>query len=176
MSLGYAVAAVERRARLGALRYAVLRTREEPDMARVTTYLNFEGSAEEAFGFYAKVFGTSVGPVVRMGDMPSEQGPTLTDAERGLVMHATVEILAGHVLMATDMLESMGHRLVVGNNTTINLEPDTREEAERLYAELSAGSSDCFALQEMPWGVWGTCLDRYNVRWMFNVATPNATV
>jgi PhnB protein len=139
-------------------------------MARVTTYLNFEGTAEEAFAFYADVFGTSVGPIVRMGEMPSGQGPELSDAEKELVMHATVEILAGHVLMATDMLGSMGHSLVVGNNTTINLEPDSREEAERLYAALSEGSSDCFALQDMPWGLWGTCLDRYNVRWMFNVA------
>ena len=103
-----------------------------------------------------------------------DDAPELSDAEKDLVMHATVEILAGHVLMATDMLESMGHSLVVGNNTTINLEPDSREEAERLYAALSEGSTDCFALQDMPWGLWGTCLDRYNVRWMFNVASEAA--
>jgi PhnB protein len=142
-------------------------------MARVTTYLNFEGTAEEAFEFYARVFGTSVGPILRMADMPSGPGPELPEEEKNHVMHATVEILAGHVLMATDMLASMGHHLVVGNNTTINLEPDTREEAERLYAALSEGSNDCFPLQDMPWGVWGTCLDRYNVRWMFNVANES---
>lgn len=139
-------------------------------MARVTTYLNFEGESEEAFAFYARVFGTSVGPIIRMGDMPTGGGPALAEDEQGLVMHATVEILAGHVLMATDVLPSMGHRLVVGNNTTINLEPDSRDEAHRLYAALAEGATDVAPPQEMPWGLWGSCVDRYGVRWMFNVA------
>jgi PhnB protein len=59
----------------------------------------------------------------------------------------------------------------VGNNTTLNLEPDTRAEAERLYAALSEGGADATGLNDMPWGsYWGTCLDRFGVRWMFNVA------
>lgn len=140
-------------------------------MARVSTYLNFAGNASEAFEFYREVFGgTYLGEPMRMGDMPSDpNGPQLTDAERKMIMHAALEILGGHVLMATDMLESMGHRLVVGNNTTINLEPDTREETERLYAALSEGSTECAPLSEMFWGaIWGSCLDRFGVRWMFN--------
>ena len=72
--------------------------------------------------------------------------------------------------MATDMLESMGHQLAIGNNVTINLEPDTRAETDRLYAALSDGGSDATGLQEMPWGYWGCCLDRFGIRWMFNCA------
>ena len=33
---------------------------KEPAMARVNTYLNFQGPTEEAFTFYAKTFGTQV--------------------------------------------------------------------------------------------------------------------
>ncbi|MEZ5341685.1 MAG: hypothetical protein R2706_09590 [Acidimicrobiales bacterium] len=74
--------------------------------------------------------------------------------------------------MATDMIESMGHELQIGNNTTINLEPDTLEETERLYAALSEGASDAMPLQKMFWGAWwGTCLDRFGIRWMFNFYT-----
>ena len=74
-----------------------------------------------------------------------------------------------HVLMATDMLEAMGHSRVLGNNVTINLEPDTREETERLYAALSEGGSDATGLADMPWGAyWGCCMDRFGIRWMFN--------
>lgn len=142
-------------------------------MARVSTYLNFMGNAEEAFEFYRSVFGTDyVEPIQRMGDVPSDpEGPTLSEAEKGMVMHVELPILGGHVLMATDMLESMGHDLRIGNNTTINLEPDTREETQRLFDGLSAGSTDLMPLTEMFWGAtWGTCLDRYGVRWMFNFA------
>lgn len=72
--------------------------------------------------------------------------------------------------MATDMLQSQGHELHIGTNTTLNLEPDALEETQRLYDALSAGSTDCTPLTAMPWGTWGTCLDRFGVRWMFNCA------
>ncbi len=138
-------------------------------MSRVSTYLNFNGTTEEAFGWYSAVFGTKVGPIMRMGDMAAgDGGPQLTDAEKKLVGHVELPILAGHVLMGTDILESMGHELKIGNNVTINLEPDTRDETDRLYAALSDGGSDATGLQQMPWGYWGTCLDRFSVRWMFN--------
>jgi PhnB protein len=139
-------------------------------MSRVSTYLNFMGNTEEAFRFYRSVFGTElIGDVVRMGDMPaSPDMPQLTEAERGMVAHVELPILAGHVLMGTDMLESMGHQLRLGNNVTINLEPDTREETDRLYAALAEGGSESTGMQEMPWAYWGCSLDRFGIRWMFN--------
>jgi PhnB protein len=140
-------------------------------MARVSTYLNFDGNAAEALEFYRKAFGTDyTSPVMRMGDVPPDpNGPTLGEAEKQLVMHAELPILAGHVLMATDIVESMGQQLKIGNNTTINLEPDTLEETQRLYDLLSDGGTDCAPLADMFWGAtWGTCLDRFGVRWMFN--------
>ena len=140
-------------------------------MARVTTYLNFMGDTEEAFEHYRSVFGTDYSmPMMRLGDAPPQPGmPPLSEADQRLVMHAELPILAGHVLMATDMVASMGHELVVGNNTTINLEPDSRAETERLYAALSDGGSEASGLEDMFWGAyWGTCLDRFGVRWMFN--------
>ena len=140
-------------------------------MARVSTYLNFEGNAEEAFEFYRRVFGTEyIGEIQRMGEVPFDAGgPSLSEEERQMVMHVELPILDGHVIMATDMLESLGHELRIGNNTTINLEPDTLEETRRLYDALSEGSTEGAPLTEMFWGATGgTCLDRFGVRWMFN--------
>lgn len=140
-------------------------------MARVSTYLNFMDNAEEAFEYYKKVFGTEYStPITRMGDMPMPPGaPQLPAEELDKIMHVELPIMSGHVLMATDMLRSMGHQLTVGNNVTINLEPDTREETERLYAALSDGGTDTTGLSDMPWGAyWGCCLDRFGIRWMFN--------
>jgi PhnB protein len=139
-------------------------------MSRVSTYLNFMGRTEEAFLFYKSVFGTELSSdIFRMGDMPAgPEGPALTGAEKKLVAHVELPILAGHVLMGTDMVESMGHELKIGNNVTINLEPDTRAEADRLYTALSEDGSESTGMQEMPWGYWGCTLDRFGVRWMFN--------
>ena len=88
------------------------------------------------------------------------------------IMHIELPILGGHVIMATDMLESMGHKLVEGNNVTISLNPDTREEADRLFKELNNGDKECVAPRDEFWGYWGTCKDRFGIRWMFNVMNP----
>ena len=144
-------------------------------MSRVSTYLNFMGDTEEAFQFYESVFGTRIeGDIFRMadmspgGEMAPPGAPQLAPEEQQLVGHVMLPILGGHVLMGSDMLRSMGHELRVGNNVTINLEPDTREETDRLYAALSEGGSESTGMMEMPWGYWGCTLDRFGVRWMFN--------
>lgn len=144
-------------------------------MARVSTYLNFLGNTEEAFEFYRSVFGTEyIGAIARMGDVPSNPDvPPLSEAEQRMVMHIELPILGGHVLMGTDMIESMGHQLRIGNNTTIMLEPDTRAEADRIYIALAEGGSDASGMTEMFWGAyWGVCLDRFGIRWMVNVNDP----
>jgi PhnB protein len=138
-------------------------------MSRVSTYLNFQRTAEEALNYYASVFGTEIeGEIYRMGDMTPPDGPQLTDEEKKMVGHAVLPILGGHVVMATDMVQSMGQQVKVGNNTTINLEPDSREETDRLYNALADGGSESTGMQDMPWGYWGCTLDRYGIRWMFN--------
>jgi PhnB protein len=139
-------------------------------MSRVSTYINTMGRTEEAFNLYAAVFGTEIsGDIARMGDMPSPPGgPELTDEEKKMVAHVELPILAGHTLMGTDMIASMGHELRLGNNVTIALEPDTRAETDRLYAALSEGGSESTGMNQMPWAYWGCTLDRFGVRWMFN--------
>jgi PhnB protein len=140
-------------------------------MARVSTYLNFQGNTEEAFTYYRELFGTTfVGPIVRFADMPLPDGPELSGEDANRIMHMELEITAGHVLMATDMLLSMGMACRVGNNTTIMIEVDSKEEVDRLCAGLAAGIEEN-APADQPWGsYWSTCLDRFGIRWM--IATP----
>ena len=135
-------------------------------MSRANTYLNFPGNAEEAFTYYADVFGSRVVGLTRFRDNGGVPG--IGEDESDKVLHAEVTILNGHVLMATDALESMGQRVRVGNNTTISLETDTREDADRLFLALSDGGSEMAGMMEMFFGYWGTCLDRFGVRWMIN--------
>jgi PhnB protein len=141
-------------------------------MASVSIYLNFMGNAEEAFNQYKKVFKSEFsGPLMRMKDMPQQEGmPPLPEADKNKVMHVELPILGGTKLMGTDMLESMGHQLIEGNNVTISLNPDTKEEADRMYKELSQGGADGVAPHDEFWGYWGTCKDKFGIRWMFNVS------
>jgi PhnB protein len=140
-------------------------------MAKTNIYLNFQGNAEEAFKLYQSIFKTAwAAPIMRMGDMPQQDGmPQLSELEKSKIMHISLPILGGTHIMGTDMLESMGHQLKIGNNTTISLELDSKEEADRIYHALSQGGTDCVPPHETFWGYWGVCLDRFGIRWMFNV-------
>lgn len=141
-------------------------------MAQVSIYLNFMGNAEEAFNYYKKVFKTEFSsPIIKMKDMPAQPGmPEFSEADKNKVMHVALPILDGTEIMATDMLESMGQKLIEGNNVTLSLNPDTKEEADRLYKELSQGGADSVAPHDEFWGYWGTCKDKFGIRWMFNVS------
>jgi PhnB protein len=141
-------------------------------MSSVSIYLNFMGNTEEAFRFYKSVFGTDFqGPIMYHKDVPPRTGmPKFSEEDLGKVMHVSLPILGGTRLMGTDFLESLGHKLVEGNNVTISLEPDSKEETDRLFNALSDGGSEVATMRQEFWGYWGCCKDRYGVRWMFNYA------
>lgn len=140
-------------------------------MARVSTYLNFPNSTEEAFNFYKSVFGGEfTGGIHRFSEVPpQDDAPSMSEADKNLVMHIELPILGGHVLMGTDAPASMGFTVRPGNNVFINLEPDTRAETDRLFEALSAGGKVTMQVQDMFWGAYyGSCTDKYGIQWMFN--------
>ena len=141
-------------------------------MARVSTYLNFEGNTEQAFNFYKSVFGGDfLAPgIKRFKDaaMP-EKSPTLSEKDSNLVMHIELEIIAGHILMASDALESMGYKIHLGNNNHINVDLDSKEETQKLFDAISKDGQITQNLEDMFWGVYyGSCIDKFGVNWMFN--------
>jgi PhnB protein len=135
-------------------------------MNGVNPYLNFDGNAEEAFRFYQSVFGGEIAVIVRFRDMGG--GPPGTPAsELDRVAHVALPFGKDAMLMASDIMPSMGHRLTVGNNFYITLAPESAEEAERLFGALSAGGTIDMALQRTQWAEkFGTCADRFGVQWM----------
>ena len=73
--------------------------------------------------------------------------------------------------MGTDAPVSMGFTVNFGNNISINLEPDTKEETKKLFDALAEGGKVTMELQDMFWGAYfGSCTDKFGVQWMFNCA------
>ena len=107
-------------------------------MAELHIYLNFAGNTEEAFNFYKSVFGGEFTSVVRFKDMPIE-GVDIPDEDQNKIMHMALPIGKDNVLMATDTLESLGQKLVQGNNVYLSVHPESKEEADRIFSALSAG-------------------------------------
>ena len=108
-----------------------------------------------------------------MGDAPVEPGaPELSEAEKNLVMHVCLEITAGHKLMGSDAATSMHFKLNQGNNVYINVEPDTKEEADRLFAALSVNGVIEMPMADMFWGdYFGSFRDQFGINWMINIAS-----
>jgi PhnB protein len=141
-------------------------------MATVSTYLNFPNNTEEAFNFYKSVFGTEFTRegIMRFRDIPpSDEMPPIKDEDLDLVMHVSLPVLGGHLLMGSDAPESMGFNVDRGNNVYITLHPDSREETRKLFSALSEGGTVEQDLQDMFWGgYYGSCKDKFGINWMFN--------
>ncbi|MFZ5629225.1 MAG: VOC family protein [Spirochaetota bacterium] len=132
-------------------------------------YLNFAGNAEEVFNFYKSVLKREFDSLVRFKDMPMP-GTTLSEVEGNKIMNIALPIGSHSALMASDALESLGQKVVQGNNFYINLSPESKQEADRLFAELSAGGSVEMAMADMPWGdYWGCFRDKFGIGWMISI-------
>jgi PhnB protein len=139
--------------------------------ARVCTYLNFPGTCEEAFTFYKQVFRSEfINGIRRFGELPVGPGqPPVAESLKKLVLHVELPIAGGHILMGTDAPKEMGFTLAPGNNMHIQIEPESREEARRLFDELAAGGKVEMPLQDMFWGAYyGNFRDRFGINWMIN--------
>ena len=135
-------------------------------MAKANIYLNFMGNTEEAFKFYKSVLGGEFLVVQRFKDTP--HGESLSAKEKEGIMHIALPV-GENILMGTDMLESAGHKLIVGNNFSISLEASSKEEANKLFDGLSKGGQATMPLEEAFWGAYfGMLTDKYGVQWMIN--------
>lgn len=133
-------------------------------------YLNFKGNCEEAFNFYKSVFGGEFSHVGRFNEMPPQEGAAPIPAEDGnKIMHISLPLGEGSVLMGSDTIGEWAPNFTQGNNFSISLNPLSRDEADRLYATLSAGGKITMPMSETFWGdYFGMCEDRFGINWMFS--------
>lgn len=138
-------------------------------MTKLNPYLNFAGQTEEAFNFYKSVFGGEFVMLQRFEEVPdSPDRPKMTKEEMKKIMHISL-MIGDQVLMGTDALESQGHALKVGNNISLSLSPDSKEEADRLFKALGNGGSVDMPMMDMFWGAYyGMVTDGFGIKWMIN--------
>jgi PhnB protein len=136
-------------------------------MKAANPYLNFKGDTEEAFNFYKSVFGGEFQGVLRFRDMGNPMGAPENELDK--IAHIALPIGPNNILMGTDVLESWNKPFTVGNNFYITLEPETGEEAEKLFNALSAGGQVEMPLERTEWAEkYGACADKFGVQWMVN--------
>src|SRR5690554_971361 len=105
---------------------------------KVQPYFNFDGKAQEAFEFYQNIFGGELFKM-SMGEAPGSEN--MTEEEKARIMHISLRISDDLLLMASDIVPSMGHELRFGNQTYVSIFPDSRKEADRIFEKLSQGAA-----------------------------------
>ena len=69
--------------------------------------------------------------------------------------------------MANDVPESMGRTNENENRSKISISAESKEEADKLFSELSAGGQIEMPISDSPWGSYfGMFRDKYGIEWM----------
>lgn len=138
-------------------------------MATVNSYLTFNGNTEEAFNFYKSVFGGEFTYIGKFKDMPADENcPPPSPEEGELIMHVSLPISKETVLMGSDATSFSG-KVVAGTNFSISINAESKAEADKLFAGLSAGGNVTMPMENTFWGAYfGMFTDKFGINWMVN--------
>jgi PhnB protein len=143
-------------------------------MATINPYLHFLGNTEEVFNFYKSVFGGEFTTVMRFGDMQGQEGcEKMSDADKQKIMHISLPLADGHVLMANDAVGEYAADAVFGNNISLSVSADSKEEADKIFNGLAADGKITMPLGDTFWGAYfGMLTDKFGIDWLINHDYP----
>lgn len=127
---------------------------------KITTFLMFDGKAEEATNYYLSVFDQAeILSIHRYG--PNEAGT------EGTVAHATFS-LYGQVFMCMD--SNVKHDFTFTSSISLYIACTTEDESNRLFEKLSQDGKVLVPLAAYPFSQkFGWVADKYGVSWQLNL-------
>jgi PhnB protein len=141
-------------------------------MTTISPWINFNGNAEEAFGFYRSVFGGEFAKIVRFKDLAGP-GFQVAEHEANKIMKIALPIDGANMLIGNDVPEFMGKVSEAENRSKIHITVDSKEKVEEIFNGLSAGGQVDGQLGESPWGTYsGMFRDKYGIEWLIE-CNPN---
>ncbi len=129
-------------------------------MQKITTFLMFDGKAEEAMNFYTSLFKQSeILNLTRYGE--NEAGA------KGTVQHATFTV-SGQEFMCID--SNAQHAFTFTPSISLYVRCDTEEEIDTVFAQLSHGGQVFMPLSPYPFSKkFGWVSDKFGVSWQLNL-------
>jgi PhnB protein len=125
---------------------------------QLAIYVNYRGTCEEAFQFYAQHLGGRITGVARHAQMGDPRTPPDWGQK---VVHARIEI-GGTVLQGADIPTAEPMR-----SAYLSLALDSEAEAERVYALLTEGGEIFMPMARTPFANRFAMLrDRFGTSWM----------
>lgn len=142
-------------------------------MATTSTWINFNGNAQEAFTFYKSIFGGEFTKIIRFKDLTNaEYKPE--EKEENKIMYIALPIGKSNRLIANDVPEVMGRVNERENRSKILVSTESKEEADRLFTGLSEGGEVEGPMGDSPWGTYaGMFRDKYGIEWIIEFSSNN---
>lgn len=138
-------------------------------MPAINPYLTFKGNCEAAFNFYKSVFGGEFTYIGRFGEMPPQEEYKMPKADKDKIMHVSLPIGKGTVLMGSDTGGEWGPQTIIGNNFSISITADSKEQADQLFNKISEGGKISMPMNQTFWGdYFGMCQDKFEINWMIS--------
>jgi PhnB protein len=139
-------------------------------MKEITTYLVFDGNCRQAMEFYKNCLGAELS-IMSFGEVPGNLPKEAREA-KDRIMHA--RLTKGPLaLMASDTVP--GTNFQQGNNFSISVQCENREEIDRLFAAFAENGKVTMPLDEPFWAArFGMLTDQFGINWMFNLDKPAA--
>lgn len=131
---------------------------------KVTPYLFFNGTCEDAVKFYQKVLGAEVAFMMRYKDMPPEAKHAPEEGSK--IAHVRMTI-GDQTIMASD---APPDRFNKPQGFDISLGIESPQEADRIFAALSEGAQAIhMPIAETFWAHrFGSLVDKFGTPWMVN--------
>ena len=138
-------------------------------MTVINPYLTLLGNCEEAFSYYKSVIGGEFSSLNRFSEMPPQEGVTLTEEQGNKIMHITLSKDGKAILMGSDASGEWAPKTVVGNNITLSMTAESKEEADKFFAGLSEDGAVVMPMADTFWeSYFGMCTDKFGINWMIN--------
>ena len=137
-------------------------------MTSINPYLTFKGNCEEAFNHYKSVFGGEFTYLGRFGEMPPQEGKSMPEEDANKIMHVSLPI-GSNQLMGSDTGGEWAAHTIIGNNYSVSVSTDTKEDADRIFNGLAEGGNVTMPMADTFWGdYFGMCTDKFGINWMMS--------
>lgn len=132
---------------------------------KLTSYLIFNGQAEEAANFYADVLGGQIGNLYRYDSMPSTPEMPVPEECKQWILHCCIPFPGG----AMSVADTLPHdpRDFGNRGHMLSFSCDSITHAEEVYAKLTEGAQkiECALTEAFFAKRYAEVVDRFGVLW-----------
>ena len=143
-------------------------------MKSINTYLTFNGNCLEAFDFYKSVLGGNFAHVGKFKDMPNDPRFPVAEEDKEKVMHISYAINENAILMGSDTGGEWANGFTQGNNFSVSINAESREEADQIFNGLSKSGKVIMPMNKTFWeSYFGMFTDKFGIQWMVSFDEMN---